>query len=70
MWLLAMIEMIDHQFGDLLASLDEIGELDNTIVVFQSDHGELLDDHGLVFKGARCFEGSVRVPLVMSYVVA
>ncbi len=63
----AMIEMIDHHFGDLLESLDAIGELDNTIVIFQSDHGELLGDHGLVFKGARCFEGAVRVPLIMSW---
>ena len=63
----AMIEMIDHHFGDLLDALDAVGQLDNTIVIYQSDHGELLGDHGLVFKGARCFEGSVRVPLIMSW---
>jgi len=63
----ATIEMIDSHFGDLLQALDDLGELENTIVVFHSDHGELLGDHGLVFKGARFFEGSVRVPLVFSW---
>ena len=59
--------MIDNHFGDLLQALEDLGELENTIVIFHSDHGELLGDHGLVFKGARFFEGSVRVPLVFSW---
>ena len=63
----AMIEMIDLHLGELLDALDTAGELDNTLVVFQSDHGELLGDHGLVYKGARFFEGSVRVPLIVSW---
>ena len=63
----ATIEMIDSHFGDLLQALEDLDELDNTIVIFHSDHGELLGDHGLVFKGARFFEGSVRVPLVFSW---
>ncbi len=63
----AMIEMIDQHLGELLAWLEDAGELERTLVVFHSDHGELLGDHGLVFKGARFFEGSVRVPLVFSW---
>jgi len=63
----AMIEMLDWHFGELLDALKERGELDNTIVIFQSDHGELLGDHGLVFKGARFFDGVVRVPLVIRW---
>ncbi len=47
----ATIKMIDDQIGTLLDSLDQFGMTDNTIVVFTSDHGELLGDHGLLHKG-------------------
>jgi arylsulfatase A-like enzyme len=63
----AMIELIDDQFGRLLAALDDMGELDNTIVIFHSDHGEMLGDHGLLYKGCRFFEGLVHVPLIISW---
>jgi arylsulfatase A-like enzyme len=60
----AMIEMIDHHFGDLLQSLDAIGELDNTIVIFQSDHGELLGDHGLVLRARGVSRARLRCRLL------
>ena len=41
--------------------------IENTIVVYMSDHGEMLGDHGLILKGCRFFDGLVRVPLVMSW---
>ncbi|MEM7775318.1 MAG: sulfatase-like hydrolase/transferase [Pseudomonadota bacterium] len=63
----AMIELIDHEFGRLLRALDAMGELENTIVVFHSDHGEMLGDHGLLYKGCRFFEGLVHVPLIVSW---
>ena len=62
-----MIELIDTQFGRLLDALESRGELDNTIVVFMSDHGELLGDHGLIHKGCRFYEGLVHVPLIISW---
>ena len=62
----AMIELIDTQLGRILDALDERGELENTIVVFMSDHGELLGDHGLMYKGCRFFEGLVHVPMIMA----
>ena len=37
------------------------------IIIFTSDHGEALGDHGLVYKGCRFYEGSVRVPLMISW---
>lgn len=63
----AMIELIDHQFGRIVKTLEETGQLDNTIIVFMSDHGEMLGDHGLIYKGCRFFEGLVHVPLIVSW---
>jgi arylsulfatase A-like enzyme len=63
----AMIEHLDHQLGRILDVLKETGQLENTLVLFHSDHGELLGDHGLLFKGCRFFEGSVRVPMLLSW---
>ena len=63
----AMIELIDEQFGRLLDHLESIGERENTIVIFMSDHGETLGDHGLALKGCRFYEGLVRVPLLVSW---
>ncbi|MEM7462740.1 MAG: sulfatase-like hydrolase/transferase [Pseudomonadota bacterium] len=62
----AMIELIDHQFGRIVDALEATGEIDNTIVIFMSDHGELLGDHGLMYKGCRFFEGLVHVPLIIA----
>ncbi len=63
----AMIEFLDDEFGRLLDYLDETGQRDNTIIIFMSDHGETLGDHGLVLKGCRFYEGLVRVPLMISW---
>ena len=63
----AMVEQVDHEFGRLIDHLDAVGEKDNTIIVFMSDHGEALCDHGLLLKGCRFFEGLTRVPLMISW---
>jgi arylsulfatase len=63
----AMIELLDDQFGRLVDYLDHKGELENTIIIFHSDHGEQLGDHGLLYKGCRFFEGLVHVPLIISW---
>ncbi len=63
----AMIELIDHEFGRLLRALDDLGQLENTIIVYHSDHGEMLGDHGLLYKGCRFFEGLVHVPMIFSW---
>ena len=60
----AMIEQIDDQLARILSYLDATGERENTIVIFTSDHGEMLGDHGLLYKGCRFYEGLVRVPLI------
>ena len=63
----AMIGLIDHNVGRMLDALEESGQLNNTVVIFTSDHGETLGDHGLLLKGCRFYESLVRVPLVISW---
>lgn len=63
----AMIALIDDQFARILKTLDESGQRDNTVIIFTSDHGESLGDHGLMFKGCRFYEGLVRIPLIFSW---
>ncbi|MBC8351093.1 MAG: sulfatase-like hydrolase/transferase [Planctomycetes bacterium] len=62
----AMCELIDDQVGRIVRTLDETGQRDNTIVIFMSDHGEMLGDHGLYFKGPHFYDEAIRVPLVIS----
>ncbi len=62
----ALITHIDTQVGRLIEALDRLDQLDNTILIFMSDHGELLGDHGYTEK---CFlyEASIRVPMLVSW---
>ncbi len=60
----APCDLIDEQVGRLLDHLEQSGQLDDTIVIFQSDHGESLGDHGMYLKGCYFYEASVRVPLI------
>jgi arylsulfatase A-like enzyme len=62
----AMITQVDQWVGKLLDELDKKGVTKNTIVLFVSDHGEMLGDHGLVSK-MKMYEGSVHVPLMIRY---
>ena len=59
-----MISFVDDQVGKILDTLDELDLARNTIVIFCSDHGELLFDHGLLKKGPYPYEGLYRVPLL------
>lgn len=61
----AAIEAIDDQIGRILAVLEARGQRDNTVIVFASDHGEMLGDHGRWTKGV-FYEGSIRVPLLIA----
>lgn len=63
----AMIEHIDHHVGRLLDHLETTGQRDDTIVIFHSDHGELLGDHGMWQKGPHFYDCSIRVPLIVSW---
>ena len=60
-----MIALIDHNVGRILAALNEHDLARDTYIVFTSDHGEWLGDHGLLFKGPMHYEGLLRIALVV-----
>lgn len=62
-----MIEVVDKHFGMILDSLEELGLRDDTVIIYTSDHGESLGDHGHTHKGCRFYEGLVHVPLIISW---
>lgn len=59
-----MITEVDDWVGRILKRLDELKLAENTLVIFTSDHGEMLGDHGMHGKFV-FYEGSVHVPLLM-----
>lgn len=61
----ALITHIDHQIGRFLQVLNEYGERNNTIILFTSDHGELLGDHHL-FRKSLPYEGSAHIPFIVN----
>lgn len=58
------VTLIDDQIGSLLETIDARGELDQTVIAFVSDHGEMNGDYGLLYKG-HFLNGAVRVPLLL-----
>jgi arylsulfatase A-like enzyme len=59
------ISLIDNAIGKILASLEKLGYAENTIVIYTSDHGDLMGDHGMIYKGPSPFSGLLNVPLIM-----
>lgn len=59
------IALIDHSVGRILTALESSGLADNTYVVFTSDHGDWLGDHGMVLKGPMPFEGLLNVRAIV-----
>ena len=61
----ANVSYFDSKIGLLVQTLEEAGELDNTIVIVTADHGDMLGERGLWYK-MNFFEHSARIPLVMA----
>ncbi len=59
----ASISLIDDCIGRLRAALEETGQLENTIIAFGADHGEMLGSHGLLTKPTYLYDELIRVPL-------
>jgi arylsulfatase A-like enzyme len=63
----AAIAYLDNHLGRLLATLDERGLLDNTVVLITSDHGEHFGEHGLRSHAVSLYQPLVHVPLIVIY---
>ena len=63
----AFCSYIDDLFGRVLDRVDALGQLDDTLVIFCSDHGDYCGEHGLFAKGIPAFNGAYHVPLVMRH---
>ncbi len=59
-----MVTMIDDWVGNIMSSLDELGLADNTVIIFSSDHGEYMANHGIMLKGPLHYQGLVRIPFI------
>jgi len=59
-----MVTMIDDAIGRVMKSLEQAGLADNTVVVFTSDHGDYMGDHGLMLKLLLHYQGLIRVPFI------
>ncbi|MBN9389057.1 MAG: sulfatase-like hydrolase/transferase [Chloroflexi bacterium] len=63
----AMVELVDDQVGRLFRLLEETGQAENTLVIFMTDHGEMLGDHGVYLKGPFFYEPAIKLPFVMAW---
>ncbi|WP_269525458.1 sulfatase family protein [Coraliomargarita parva] len=59
-----LIQQIDREVGDILDALEASGQLDNTLIIFTSDHGDYVGDHDMAGKGSY-YEGSCHIPLIV-----
>ena len=62
----ASISFVDEQLGRVITAIKERGELENTLILYTSDHGDMLGDHHL-WRKCRPYEGSVRIPMIIRW---
>ncbi len=62
-----MISLMDKNIGRILQALDENGLADNTLVIFTSDHGNFIGEHGLILKGPFHYEEMIRIPFIAKW---
>lgn len=63
----AMIALIDFEVGRMLKALEHQGMHENTLVIFSSDHGEMLGNHQQLLKGPQLYDDLTRVPLIIRW---
>lgn len=66
----AMIAHLDDCLGRLIEALDQAGQLENTVIVFTSDHGEFLGNHARLFKGPFLCDDLLRVPMAANRIIS
>lgn len=60
------ISLVDKNVGKILDALEEIGELDNTLIIFTTDHGEMLGDHAC-YQKMLPYDSCAKIPFLMRY---
>ena len=66
MQLLRSLIAVDESLGKVIETLEKIGELDNTVIIYSSDNGYFMGEH--TFKDKRlAYENSIRVPMIIRY---
>ena len=63
----AGVSFLDQQIEKIFQALKDEGIFDNTLIIYTSDHGDMLGDHGLYSKGAMFYEQGVNVPLIVKF---
>jgi len=62
-----MVSFMDQAIGEIVDALERLGLRENTLIVFTTDHGHFLGQHGLIAKGAFHYEDMVKLPMIVSY---
>lgn len=62
------VKYLDDKVGDILKALEQTGQLNNTLIIFTADHGDMIGNHSMIWKSTEAFyEEIVSVPLIISY---
>lgn len=62
-----MVSLMDHHIGRIIDHLSATGLLDDTLVVFTTDHGDYLGNHGLWWKGLPAYDDAQRIPMIVRH---
>ena len=62
-----MVSFMDKNIGKIINKLDQMGELDNTIIIFTTDHGHFIGQHGLIANGPFHYEDMLRLPFIVRW---
>jgi choline-sulfatase len=63
----AMVRFVDDAVGQILSALEQLGLRERTIVIFCSDHGDMMGEHGMQCKGGVFYDCLTRIPLIVSW---
>ena len=61
------VSLVDREIGGVLDALESRGVLDDTVIIFLADHGEMLGHRGRLWKGRMLYDHVVRVPFILRY---
>ena len=62
-----LITIIDEEIGRVISYLEKEGEMENTIIIYTSDHGDFAGEHGLIHKNFGIYESIHRIPFIVYY---